>query len=485
MLFRQADQGDLSAVDELCSILPHVDAQVACEAPQRTNGVAQLDEQLQPASSAPIDNEICDFIRQQLLDHPQWSDVKAALNHNWLPGLAAVEILWDKRSQKIAGFQRLPLRRLTYTAPDGLLLDEPLLLTDEQPMGIPFDPRAIVLATRNSLIDHPVRLGAYRAIALGVMCKQYSIQDWSAFLERYGIPTIWGKYDAASSPQDIENLFAAVRSLISDSRLVTSNTADIQLLDSQSGTGSNGSSFAEHCQYWDAAISKVIKGQALNSAIGPKGGSETDAKTLSAGFISDTVAPDGMRLAGIIREQLIRPLVQLHFGPAAALPLYSLVPRSSENFEANIKCMEAAQAAKLPVTLMDAYARLGFQQPEIDSELVQWPDDRQSAVHTVANKLHAAKYLPVERQAEQAQDELDQLAAQAAAGGEKDFVSNASKVVSAVRSAESYADALTAIQNAASGLSGASIETSLRRGVMEAMLRGMQQVQEQVKQLKK
>lgn len=477
MLFRQADVGDLSAVDELCSILPHTDAQVLCEAPQRTDGILQLEEQLQPATRETIDNEICDFVRGQMLDNPQWSDVKSALNHAWLAGQSAVEIVWSK-DQTIAGFRRLPLGRLTYTGHDGLLLDQPLLLTDDQPQGVPLDPRNLVLATQNSLIAHPVRLGAYRALATVVMYKHYSLKDWACFLERYGIPSIWGKYSSSASPADIAGLENAVRSFISDSALVTSDSTVVELLDAAKGTGTNGSSFEQHAQYCDAAISKIIKGQALNSAIGPKGGSETDARTLSAGFIINTVAPDGMRRAGEIREQLIRPLVELHYGRGAKLPKYTLRAISPENFEVNIKCLQAAQTAGMEVSLQQAYARLGWQQPEIDDKLVQWPGQGGlPAVQTAANKFIVAKRLPGEQAAEQAQDDVDRIAEDAAVEASRYAAQNMAMMIKAVQSANDYPDALAKIQVAAKGLAGDEMEGSLRRGVLAGLLRGMEQVQ--------
>lgn len=480
MLFRQADAGELSAVDELYSVLRRVDCHVECETTKRVQAVLRLEDQLAPASKSDLDNEICDFVRENLLNHPQFADVKATLNMSAMTGVAAVEPIWDAAALKIAEFRRLPLHRLTYTGHDGMLLDWPLLISDEQPLGVQLDPLNIVLHCGNSLSEHPTRQGAYRAIAYMVMLKHYCIKDWWAFGERYGIPMRLGKYDRGTSPDDRLSLFDAVRTLGSDGAAVISKDTEITLMEA-ANTANSASFFEVQNATCNAEISKAAIGATLTTEVGTKGGSRAAANThleVQQGLLIG----DGRRLAGTIMQQLIRPLVRLHYGPAVALPQYSLTLVNQEDYEKKSKWLELA-VDRVGISRKEYYRQYNLPAPEIDEEVIGG-QGKQSAVRTVANKFIAAKRLPGEQEAEQAQDDLDRIADKAVKESEQERAQNMDKMTKAVRSAKGYAEALAKIENAANGLSGVKFEASLRSGVMESLLHGMQQAQKQAQKAK-
>lgn len=469
-LFRQADFGDLSAIDELCTVLSQIDAQVECESPKRTNGILQLDEQLSPASKSEEDNLICDYVREKILDHPQWSDTLCALNRAWLTGQAAVELVWDPIQKTIREFRRLQLGRLSYIGDDGLLADYPRLITDESPLGIEINPLNICLHTKNSLISHPVRLGAYRALAMMVMYKYYSLKDWAAFLERYGIPIRLGRYDVSTSENDRATLYEAVRMLGSDGAAIISKDTEIEILDVASAPAQNKQPFELQILYADSAISKIITGVTLATEI-QGNGSRSAAETQDSAFLRNLVAPDGERVAQTILQQIIKPLVRFKFGENAPLPFYSLHLKKGEDYEVNSKVFNE-NYDKVPFSLSEVYEKIGWHQPEIDEDVIGG-----SVGQSVSQAKIMAKRSAREREVDQLNEEIDDMALNTADYAASDFRQNMAKFVKLAKEAGSYEELLLKLQEVASGLSNSRSRNALRAGMIAAMMKGMQQVQ--------
>jgi phage gp29-like protein len=49
----------------------------------------------------------------------------------------------------------------------------------------------------------PLRNGLARLVAVMYMLKSYTVRDWWAFAEKFGIPVVVGKYGNNASPEQI------------------------------------------------------------------------------------------------------------------------------------------------------------------------------------------------------------------------------------------------------------------------------------------
>lgn len=441
-LFRRADMGDLAAVEELWSAIQRMDGHVHCETGKRQRAVSKLDDQLVPASEGDVDNKICDFVRENVLEHPQFEQLKNALNAAPMTGIACAEPVWAEVGGKIIikEFRRLPVSRLTYTGLDGLLLDWPMLLTDEQPSGVPLDPRNIILHCGNVLAEHPVRMGAFRPVAWMVMLKHYSIKDWWRFGESFGIPMRLGKYDQGASPEDRLNLFDAVRLLGSDGAAVVSKDTEIALLEAAS-SGNSAIFYEVQNAACNAEISKAIIGATLATEVGTKGGSRAAADT-HLEVQKDLLIGDGKLLAATISQQLIKPLVQLNFGPSAPLPKYRLTLPEREDYEKKTKWLEAV-ANRVPLAVSDYYEQYGLRRPEIDEETVGGTAPPKKAPQMLSAKRSAPA--DPQRQQDERQAVIDRLAARAAEETAAEFARNQAEIVAAVRKAKDWNEALSAV----------------------------------------
>jgi phage gp29-like protein len=61
-----------------------------------------------------------------------------------------------------------------------------------------------------------IRGGLARMACWAFLFSNYAIKDWVTFAEAYGQPLRVGKYDVSATPQDIETLLMALRSLGTD-----------------------------------------------------------------------------------------------------------------------------------------------------------------------------------------------------------------------------------------------------------------------------
>ncbi|MGV8352655.1 phage portal protein family protein, partial [Pseudomonas aeruginosa] len=85
------------------------------------------------------------------------------------------------------------------------------LLTDEQPVdGIPLTPGKYVIHFPRLKSGLPLRNGLARLVAVMYMLKSFTVRDWWAFAEKFGIPIVVGKYGNNASPEQIKILIDAI-----------------------------------------------------------------------------------------------------------------------------------------------------------------------------------------------------------------------------------------------------------------------------------
>lgn len=77
----------------------------------------------------------------------------------------------------------------------------------------------------------PIRSGLARLAAWAFLFKSYTLKDWMAFLEVYGMPLRVGKYGASSSQAERRVLIQAVRDLSSDAAAIIPKEMEIEFIE--------------------------------------------------------------------------------------------------------------------------------------------------------------------------------------------------------------------------------------------------------------
>ena len=131
-------------------------------------------------------------------------------------------------------------------------------------------------------------------------------------------------------------------------------------------TSAGGAAFKDHAAYYDQAISKIVLGQTTTTdAI--SGGHAVSQEHNEVRM--DIANSDARQLAAVLNRDLIRPMVELNFGPQKGLS--EAAYRQSGNrryFQINRKRCPAA-AIRVLISAKQMRAKLGLNAPEDEDDV--------------------------------------------------------------------------------------------------------------------
>ncbi len=161
--------------------------------------------------------------------------------------------------------------------------------------------------------------GAYRAWFI----KGQLLNWWAKYLEKFGMPTVTGTYDANKGyGQDQQReLLSIVAQVHNESAVVLPSDMSLGLLETQRAQGAD---FGDMVAYLDRAIAKSILGQTLTSD------STGGGSTYALGQVHLDILRFYLRKLqrdleqGVVQEQIIRRLVGFNYPAGTACPVFSL-----------------------------------------------------------------------------------------------------------------------------------------------------------------
>lgn len=142
--------------------------------------------------------------------------------------------------------------------------------------------------------------------------KRELIEQWNAHLEKYASPAIVGKFPRGLSEEDQTQLLDALDKVQRQSALVHPDDVEVSLLD---GRRSSESGYLEAIDYHNREIARSILGQTLTTEDSRKIGSLALGKVHLQVLIMQL---NGLRrdiAERVMNEQIIRPTIDLNFGP--------------------------------------------------------------------------------------------------------------------------------------------------------------------------
>ena len=171
--------------------------------------------------------------------------------------------------------------------------------------------------------ENPLGLSDLRAAYKPWLAKQQLLRWWTKYLEKFGMPTVTGSYDAergygADQQRELLMLVAQVHN---ESAIVLPSDMHLGLLETARAAPAG---FLEAIEYQDRAIAKSILGQTLT----------TDGSGSGATFALGSVHQDVLMFylrklqrdleETVVGAQLIAPLVRYNFGPHVPPPRFAL-----------------------------------------------------------------------------------------------------------------------------------------------------------------
>ncbi|HHT3820461.1 TPA: DUF935 domain-containing protein, partial [Klebsiella oxytoca] len=273
-------------------------------------------------------------------------------------GVGVCEILWSTRDGWMPrDYEWVDPR---FLKPDSDTLREFRLLTDEQPVdGIPLTPGKYVLHYPRLKSGLPLRNGLARLVAVMYMLKSFTVRDWWAFAEKFGIPIVVGKYGNNATDEQIKTLIDAIASIASDAGCAIPQSMQLEMQETASRNG-GGALFKEMAEWCDAQTSKAVLGQTMTT----DDGSSRSQADVHDRVRMDIARWDARQLENTLNEFLVRPFIQFNYGPQEKYPRVKLAISEPEDLKAFVDALIPLVDRGLRVQESEVRDRFGLAEPE-------------------------------------------------------------------------------------------------------------------------
>lgn len=366
-IFKEADAGDILRQAELFEEMEEKDPHLFSQLQTRKNAVTGLDFEIIPFDpDDERDKVIAEFVKAQINGIEGLEDVMLDLLDAIGKGFAVSEIMWAYAGKHVVvdDIRSRPQKRFFWDSEGAFKVR-----TDEAPEGIELPKNKFILHRYKARSGHPSRAGVLRVVAWMYLFKNYTLKDWVAFCEVYGMPLRLGKYQPGASEDDKRALMQALAQIGADAAGIFPDGTTIEFVNTEKASSTD--LYERLARYCDEQISKAILGQTLTSDSG--GGSYAQSKTHND-VRHDLTAADCKALAATLRRDLIRPLVLFNFGDDSRVPYISFDAEESEDLEqtANIiGTLIEKTGLKIPTSYL--YKKFSIPKPENGEEIAQPP----------------------------------------------------------------------------------------------------------------
>lgn len=407
-----AAQGDARDYLTLAEEMEERDLHYGSVLGTRKLALSGLDVRVDALSDDARDVQIADAVRG-MITTPEFPEMVSDLTDALGKAYSVVEIVWD-RSGKVWTPGRLEHRDPRFFQFDRETGRELRLLDEKAPAdGLPLPPYKFIVHLPKIRSGLPIRGGLARLAAVGYMCKAWSWKDWMAFADIFGLPMRVGRYSPSASAQDIAKLMSAVANLGSDAAAVMPDSTRIEFQQAANTAGA-ADFFEKLANFWDKQISKGVLGQTMTA---DDGASLSQAKVHNDVRL-DLLKADAKALQNTINRDLIRPFVDLNFGPGRYPQLVVVVPEP-EDTKALVDALQKLVPMGLEVEQSVIRDKLGLPDPGTgkDVKLLRAPvkqaatDATPPADEPALNRARNREQAPVVRDRE---DQLAEILADAA-----------------------------------------------------------------------
>jgi phage gp29-like protein len=391
-LLQSAASGSANEYLTLAEEMEERDLHYRCEIGKRRLAVTSLPIVIESASDAAKDVQLADEIRA-LVQKAGFRGLLKDLLDALGKGYSVAEIMWQRGSKWVpASYEWRDPRFFTFDRESRRQIR--LLDPADTVNGIELAPYKFMVHLPHLKTGLPIRGGFARVAAWSYLCKNYAVKDWLAFAEVFGMPLRLGKYRAGTLKEDISILKMAVENLGTDAAAVIPETMQIEFVEAGKASSSGGDSlFVKLADWLDTQVSRGILGQSATTQGTPgKLGSE-DAQ---AEVRTDIRDDDAVQLAETINRDLVRPFIDLNFGPQENYPQLQLKAVKKDDLIVLTTALEKLVPLGLEVEQSVIRDKYGLPDPAKGARLLgpQQPVAPVAVagdVQTAANSMTAAK----------------------------------------------------------------------------------------------
>ncbi|MGL5166645.1 MAG: DUF935 domain-containing protein [Afipia sp.] len=320
-LLREADQGNPLSFFELAEQIEERDPHYLGILGTRKRAIAQLDVEVNSAEDTPEAKAHAAWIEEGLKRDTLQLEIFDMLDAIG-KGISFVEIVWDRSEGdwQVGELLWRDPRWFRFDRRDGRT---PLIIGDYDREGVasaafanPLEPFKFITTIIQAKSGLPIRSGIARVATWSWMFKAFTLRDWAIFTQTFGQPVRVGKYPAGSGEDDKNTLFRAVANIAGDCAAIIPESMTIDFIES-ANIGASHALYKERADWLDQQMSKAVLGQtATTDAIA--GGHAVGQEHRQVQ--EDIERADARALSAILNRDLVRPWIQLQFGPQKKYP---------------------------------------------------------------------------------------------------------------------------------------------------------------------
>ena len=377
----------------------------------RKRAVSGLDVSVTAASDSAQDKKLAEAVRQLTLD-PCFGDMVDDCLDALGKGYSAVEIMWDRSGKE--WMPRYQWRDPRFFRFDYATQSELLLMDDEHIMGKPLPAYKFIVHRPKLKSGLTIRGGIARMVAAAYMCKSYTLTDWLAFAEVFGMPLRIGRYEPGATQADINTLITAVANLGSDAAAVLPKTMTIDFETMPRTSDGGDKVFMGLADWLDRQVSKGVLGQTMTADSASTGLGSNNAEVHNE-VRRDIQVSDARQLGNTLNRDLVRPFIDLNYGPQERYPTMHLPVLEPEDLELLSNALAELVPLGLEVEQAEVREKFGLRTPKAGAKLLQRAPDTTPPKPTP--KPHPTQDLRVATNREQSgapvDDTIDEITAQA------------------------------------------------------------------------
>jgi phage gp29-like protein len=374
-ILREADEGEPLRFFELAETIEERDHHYAGVLGTRKRSVSQLD--ITVADDDDVDQAQADMVSAWLnRDELQGEifDILDAIGKGW----SMTEIVWDTSEGQWRP-ERLEWRDPRWFRPRREDGTTPLLRTDAGDVELPgFKFITAFIKAKSGL---PVRSGIARVAAWSWMFKAFTMRDWAIFVQTFGQPVRVGKYGPNATEAEKDTLFRAVANIAGDCAAIIPESMAIEFIDAPQ-IGAAHVLYKERADWLDQQVSKLVLGQTAttDSVTGGLGSGKEHRQVQE-----DIERADAKALAAILNRDLIRPWIDLEYGPdtSRVYPRIKIGYAEEQDITTTVDAVEKLVPLGLRVSQKEMRELIGLAEPANDDELLVAPSQT-SAVNPQA-----------------------------------------------------------------------------------------------------
>jgi phage gp29-like protein len=332
---------------------------------QRKLAIRNIKPVVTAASEEPEDEELAADVLK-LVDNTGFRNIIMHLADGIAKGFAVAETVWSMSGIAWHPSRILP-RDQRHFQFDRLTGREVRLREDGNPDGLGLTPGKYIIHTPVLKSGTPIRQGLARTAMWIFMLKSFSLKDWMAFLEVYGMPFRVGKYGPGATEGDKRALLRAVANVAADGGAIIPESMILEFIETKASAGGENA-FKGMASYLDEQFAKLIIGQTMTSA---------DGSSKSQAEVHDDIRllilrADGDDLAATVQRDLVNPYITFNKGvPKNGFPQVTFPVDDPEDLKLLMEATDKFIGMGGEVPMAPVLAKLGWREPKAGEKVLK------------------------------------------------------------------------------------------------------------------